>query len=1357
MLDALPSVVCAADLTVTGTSAPGARVVVRTGTLAFSGYADTAGRFAVVLPLPGNGWQLLRVAAEDASGVRGPEATATVRVDCSSPSVVAAAFDRDAATITVELSEPIDPATAALGAGASVTLDDAEVPGAAPDPAGSLSVTGDGSVLEIAVDPAADAWWREQPVRLTVRPPLADIQGNPMAAAFETVFFPTGSGGPAGGFLFGEAWSDVTGRPLDGVTARLFVSGDALPGAVAPGGAATPLAEVVTDARGRFQIAGDVAPGRYVLVLEGADTTRVVRRLTLGPGAGAVPFDSRLTALAPTAGELDPVAGGTLTAPDAPLVSLTADPAAVPGLDPLAVRFTVLGDQALPDLLPLGWTPASAAELRLEDASGALPEGDATPFAAGGVRLTLPLPPWVLASDVLQAARYDLATGAWRTLAAPERLDGPDGEPLARVTLDGPGTVAVLLPDSGDATRPPLPAGPGETLAGAALPETAPSLLGELVLDPPVIPPTEHADARVVARSADGVTPWPSGLAVRAVLAETLHLSDGSQLLEAPFTADLVLYRPHLSPAELGGAVEAAAGAADFVVSPSPRASEVLLDVGYEDVTLYPFPEQIERGHVVGPSGGRVTSDGGVELELPEGALPAATVVRASLLDATALAGLPAVDGFDTLAAISVELGGRTLARAATLRLPAPDGAPGDDPSDPRLVLAERIDSAADGHGPLVRPVARASRPDGGRIVAAPEAAGSGLPLTGLRGEGLYLVLRAQSPLAWATGTVRATNGVGLAGSRVTAAGLGTGDLSREGGVYATAVPCRRRDPERAPPEPRRDRHRRRAGRVAGRRQHRRHHRHAGAADRARGQSDRGRRRRPGRHRGLGDASPRRSTRPPSPARPSSSPSPVQTASPPAPSSARPSRSPTPARLVVLQPTLPLSPGRSYVATFAGGVRDVGGTPYAGGPVSWSFTTSTAVVLGGEVHPELFHIERPVDGVAVVTGAPGALPVAPAGFTPWSVSPVIDEDVADPVVDTFSADTVGGVSATVGHPPGHPVTEASRVWLRVFDSDGNLAEQFRLGPFATADGRGFIAPPGEDSTFTTADGVAVDVPAGAFDEPTLVTVTPLDPAGIGADLPDGMALGAYVRLDFAGEAHDTLRVHVPAPAGLAPGTQAFMVTPVDLPWGRRLRLIDVGGVLDKDGTSYLSNDPTLQPELPPDAGGGGGGEARLATLDSSPSPPVPRRSPLGTAASWRSSLTRCATRRMCSSSMSSSSSTSWSPARSFRSTSRHNRLSSTGLRARSSSCRRSPTGAATGRCRSRRASRSRSSGATPPPAGTSASKSTIRCPPTTAAFPTSASSLTPPPARRGWSRRARSSSCRSPRRPPAPPSGCAWR
>jgi len=41
------------------------------------------------------------------------------------------------------------------------------------------------------------------------------------------------------------------------------------------------------------------------------------------------------------------------------------------------------------------------------------------------------------------------------------------------------------------------------------------------------------------------------------------------------------------------------------------------------------------------------------------------------------------------------------------------------------------------------------------------------------------------------------------------------------------------------------------------------------------------------------------------------------------------------------------------------GVADAGGTPYAGGPLEWSFTTSTAAAPGGQVHPERFHIRLP--------------------------------------------------------------------------------------------------------------------------------------------------------------------------------------------------------------------------------------------------------------------------------------------------------------------------------------------------------------------------------------------------------------
>ena len=487
VVDPLPPVVCATELDVTGSAAPGARVTVRAGGLAFSGFADAAGAFAVTLPLAGDGYHLLRVAATDNLGRTGPEVTASVRVDCSAPAVVRALLDRDAASLTVELSEAVDPATATVGlAGAAFTLDDAELPGAAPDPSATAAV--DGAAVTLALDPAPDAWWRERPLRLTVDAPLADLEGNVVAAPWQTVFSP--GGGAAGGYLTGEAWSDAVGRPLEGATAGLWPAGAALPGAVPPGAEDAPLASAVADGRGRFQMVGEVPAGRYVLLVEAPGHASVARRLTLGLGVGAVPFDARLAALAEPAGQLDPVAGGALAASGEPLLELLADPAAVPGLDPVTVRLTPLDGQALPDLLPLGWTPAAAAELRLEDASGPLPAGAATPFAAGGVRLTLPLPAWVLASDALAAARYDLAAGAWRALAPPERLDGPQGEPLARVTLDGPGAVAVLLADSSPAVPPPA-AVPGADLLGAPAPAASPTFAADLALDPPADRPPD--------------------------------------------------------------------------------------------------------------------------------------------------------------------------------------------------------------------------------------------------------------------------------------------------------------------------------------------------------------------------------------------------------------------------------------------------------------------------------------------------------------------------------------------------------------------------------------------------------------------------------------------------------------------------------------------------------------------------------------------------------------------------------------------------------------------------------------------------------------------------------------------------
>ena len=57
---------------------------------------------------------------------------------------------------------------------------------------------------------------------------------------------------------------------------------------------------------------GDVAAGRYTVVLEHEGYTRVVRSMALEPATGAVPFDSRLTPIEEKAGSLDPYADTTI-------------------------------------------------------------------------------------------------------------------------------------------------------------------------------------------------------------------------------------------------------------------------------------------------------------------------------------------------------------------------------------------------------------------------------------------------------------------------------------------------------------------------------------------------------------------------------------------------------------------------------------------------------------------------------------------------------------------------------------------------------------------------------------------------------------------------------------------------------------------------------------------------------------------------------------------------------------------------------------------------------------------------------------------------------------------------------------
>ena len=722
-------------------------------------------------------------------------------------------------------------------------------------------------------------------------------------------------------------------------------------------------------------------------------------------------------------------------------------------------------------------------------------------------------------------------------------------------------------------------------LVGVDLPSAVPTLTATIALDPPIVSPTGRATARVVARSSDGTTPWPSGLAVQGYLDEKLILAGGAgELYEAPFSADLVLYRPPLGAGDLGGTAPGAAGSLTFRVSPSPRAAQVLLDTGYENVRLFPFTDQLERGQVLGPAGGSVTASDGVELVVPESALAQKTVVSAHRLTAAELAALPAVAGYTTVAGVRVGLSGAALARAATLRLNAPAGLPADAADDPRHVLAVLVDQPDDGRGAFASAVSRvALLPAAGavpaKLVASPEAPGSTLPFPGLLGEGVFLFLHANAPIGFVTGRVTAPNGAGIAGSRVTAAGLGTANLSVPGGVYAVPAP---------------------AGAPA-----------LNALHPVLGVSGSGQV--PSLAKGqvanldivLTPTPPEiRALQPANGATDQPVGSTVSVAF----SAALDPASVTAATLavsladadgaptgllfdgavalspdrttVVFTPARPLPPGRRIAARFTGGVRDGAGTLYGGTlPVDWSFTTSTQFVTGGAIHPEKIRLLVPAGGVAQILGADGALPLVAGGTAPWSVWADVEGPVC-PSRITQPANGNGGFALVAGCPPTSPVTIASRVWLHVIDPTGAEAAAYRLGPFTTPDGRGFVATPGDDLVFTSAEGVEVTAPAGAFDVPTLVTVTkqPLDSLNVA--LNPGLEMGAVVNLDFDGTAKETLRLRIPVATASPVGGLVFAGTPVDLPWGRKLRILDVGRLVDDGKGGRLIS--TLEADQPDD-------------------------------------------------------------------------------------------------------------------------------------------------------------------------------
>jgi RHS repeat-associated protein len=506
-----------------------------------------------------------------------------------------------------------------------------------------------------------------------------------------------------------------------------------------------------------------------------------------------------------------------------------------------------------------------------------------------------------------------------------------------------------------------------------------------------------------------------------------------------------------------------------------------------------------------------------------------------------------------------------------------------DPADDPRLVLARLVESPSDGRGAFSRLVARVTRTAsvGGnpsKLVAAPEASSSTLPLAGLVTEGVQLFLRANSPIGFVTGFVRGPSGLGVEGSRVTAAGLGTADLSLTGGRYAVVAPAGAASLTALHPQTNESGTAQIASLTKG---------DVASVDivirpippsisavqPASGAVDQP----------IGSVATVTFDQALDPASVGTGTLTLGLAD----SSGNPtgllfngtvSLSPD-RRTILFTPSRPLPPGARCVASLAGLVRSTAGTPYAGAlPYRWRFTVSRVLAPGGQVHPEKIRMIIPSGGTAQVVGDAGALPTVPSGTPPWSVWFDVDGAPACPTVVTTSANASGGFTATAGCPPTAPVTLSSAVYIHVIDSTGGQAATWNLGPFVTADGFGVVAPAGVETVYTTPEGIELTVPAAAFAKSTLVSIRkkPLDPFGV--PVPAGLEVGAVLDIDFDGTANETLRLRIPVQTSAPAGRLVVAATAVDLPWGRRLRLVDLGRlVADGSGNKFISTAESDQP------------------------------------------------------------------------------------------------------------------------------------------------------------------------------------
>ncbi|MDA8016720.1 MAG: Ig-like domain-containing protein [Thermoanaerobaculia bacterium] len=673
-----PSHLCAPSVTLLGTTEPAAIIEVSGGAAIARARAEEDGSFVLVSDLRPDRLNRLELTALDSEGDRSPATVLEVVQDCRGPGVQDASLSGD--TLTLLFDEVVEPTSLA---GAVQLTDGGGAVG--------LSEVTDGAAATLTLTRTLTG-----AAVLEVKTSVRDLAGNALLFPYVEVF------GQAAGdsFFSGTVLDASTGRPLEGAWVRVTATGGQV--------LAEPVPQQTTAADGRVLLT--LPAGTHDVTFAREGYAPVFRTLTTQAGEGTQVFDPRLqpastaTTVGATGGEVEDA-----TRTDGARLEIPAGVLA----GPTSLAITTLDEQALPALLPYGWSPRGGAWL---DSAGEL-------LAPAVLRLPVTSPD----GTVLDVVQLDLATLQWTVVAQPAASEGMVS--LGIPAQDAGVSAWVVVEADRGVTAPPA-AVFDQVLGSAPAPAAGVVDSASITFDPSTVLATQRSRARVeYTLDADA----PSGVPLTLWIEERLTLLGGAEHVSAPYPADLILYR---DPAE--------EPASHFWLEPSEAARQEPVDVGSEVVTVRAYGDETVRGDVLGPDGGSVSNLEGDRVELPAGALtePAAVILqRRAVSDLP----LPAPRGGTLDGVIDLDLGPATLNVPASLVF-ALDPAPGAGTEGLLLEVLQLEGSWR------YRAVAALEPSTEGWSTGVIDPAD--LPWPGLRESGLYAIVRLTAPHGYLRGEV---------------------------------------------------------------------------------------------------------------------------------------------------------------------------------------------------------------------------------------------------------------------------------------------------------------------------------------------------------------------------------------------------------------------------------------------------------------------------------------------------------------------------------------------------------------------------------------------------------------------------